>query len=84
MTDIKGYHLYVALGASQARRRIKGIGCGVRKVETAGTNRSLIVHTATGNHRRRLYAAFDGFVESGSVGDEEGKQASEVHENRPD
>lgn len=64
MSEVKGYRLYVKLGASQARRRVKGIGCGVRKVETAGTNKALIIHTATGEHRRRLYAVFEGLIES--------------------
>lgn len=47
---------YVALGASQARRRFKGHGFGVKKVETAGNNRAVIVPTATGNHLRQLEA----------------------------
>ena len=42
--------LFVNLGASQARRRLKGFGHGVRKVETAGSNKAVIVHTATGQH----------------------------------
>jgi hypothetical protein len=66
MSDIKGYRVYVKLGASQARRRLKGVGCGVRKVETAGTGRAVIIHTATGHHRRRLYAIFEGLIESTS------------------
>ena len=66
MTVIKGYRLYVNLGASQVRRRLKGVGCGVRKVETAGTGRAVIIHTATGEHRRRLYALFEGLIESGT------------------
>ena len=33
MTGIKGDRLYVKLGASQTRRRLKGLGFGVRKVE---------------------------------------------------
>lgn len=71
MTDVKGYRLYVALGISQARRRVRGIGCGVRKVETAGKNRALIIHTATGEHRRRLYAAFDGTILSADQTDKD-------------
>ncbi|HKD37757.1 MAG TPA: hypothetical protein VKB78_13190 [Pirellulales bacterium] len=66
MSDIRGYRLYVKLGASQVRRRLKGIGCGVRKVETAGTGRAVVIHTATGDHRRRLYAVFEGLIESSS------------------
>jgi hypothetical protein len=29
MPDIKGYHLYVNLGASQVRKRLKGVGLQV-------------------------------------------------------
>jgi hypothetical protein len=34
MTEIKGVRLYVNLGASQARRRLKGYGHGLRKVQS--------------------------------------------------
>lgn len=34
MNDIKGKRLYVALGSSQVRRRLKGHGFGVRKVHS--------------------------------------------------
>ena len=50
--------LFVNLGASQTRRRLKGFGHGVRKVETAGSNKAVIVHTATGQHLRQLQAKF--------------------------
>jgi len=46
MTDIKGDRLYVNLGASQARRRLKGHRFGVRKVFSDGKNRAVIIHTA--------------------------------------
>jgi hypothetical protein len=72
MSEIKGYRLYVKLGASQARRRLKRIGCGVRKIETAGSGRAVIIHTATGDHRRRLYAIFEGLIELSS--DEEAER----------
>ncbi len=49
MTNIKGQHLYVNLSASQVRQRLKGFGHGVRKIQSAGKNRSLIIHTATGD-----------------------------------
>ena len=62
MNTINGYRLYVNLGPSQVRRRLKGVGFGVRKVETAGTGRSLVIHTATGEHRRKLCALFEGLV----------------------
>lgn len=58
MVERKGDHLFVNLGASQARRRLKGFGHGVRHVETAGKNRALIVHTATGQHLDELQAKF--------------------------
>src|SRR3569623_2829767 len=54
MKQIKGDRLYVALNASQVRRRLKGHGFGVRKVESAGTHRAVIIHTATGQHLREL------------------------------
>ena len=59
MTDIKGYRLYVDLGASQVRRRLKGYGFGVRKVESVDRGRAVIVHTATGEHRRELESLFE-------------------------
>ena len=57
MPDLNG-KLFVNLGASQARRRLKGFGHGVRKVETAGSNKAVIIHTATGQHLRQLQAKF--------------------------
>ena len=56
--DIKGERLYVKLSASQARRRLKGVGFGVRKVQNAGRQKSVIIHTATGQHRRELETLF--------------------------
>ncbi|MFV1966281.1 MAG: hypothetical protein ACC628_12730 [Pirellulaceae bacterium] len=58
MNTIKGDRLYVRLSASQTRRRLKGLGYGVRKVESAGRNEAVIIHTATGEHRRELCALF--------------------------
>ena len=58
MSNIKGYRLYVNLSASQVRRRLKGLGYGVRKVQSVGRNQSLIIHTATGQHLRELQAIF--------------------------
>jgi DNA transformation protein len=58
MTDIKGYRLYVNLGASQVRRRLKGFGHGVRRIQRAGKNRAVIIHTATGQHLEELEAVF--------------------------
>jgi hypothetical protein len=51
---MKGYRLYVELGASQARRRLKHFGHGVRKVEAVGRKQSVVIHTATGEHLREL------------------------------
>ena len=62
-------NLYVKLSASEARRRLKGHGLGVRRVESAGKGRTLIVHTATGRHLRQLEALFHGALES-SAGDD--------------
>ncbi len=66
MADPKNAKLFVNLGASQARRRLKGFGHGVRKVETAGNNQAVIIHTATGQHLRQLEAKFAdvGFAET--------------------
>ncbi|MEZ6113249.1 MAG: TfoX/Sxy family DNA transformation protein [Pirellulaceae bacterium] len=58
MATPKGQHLYVNLGASQARRRLKGFGHGVRKVQSAGRHRAVIIHTATGQHQSELEAKF--------------------------
>jgi hypothetical protein len=58
MSEPKGNKLYVNLGASQTRRRLKGFGHGVRKVQSAGRNQALIIHTATGQHLRELQARF--------------------------
>ena len=54
MADIKGERLLVNLGASQARRRLKHFGHGVRKVEAVGRGQSVIIHTATGEHLQEL------------------------------
>jgi DNA transformation protein len=58
MTDIKGYRLYVNLSASQVRRRLKGFGHGVRRIQSAGKNRAVIIHTATGQHLEELESVF--------------------------
>lgn len=58
MPEPKGYKLYVNLGASQSRKRLKGFGHGVRKVQTAGKNQAMIIHTATGRHLTELEAKF--------------------------
>lgn len=48
MAEPKGDKLFVNLGASQVRRRLKGFGYGVRKVQSAGRNQAVIIHTANG------------------------------------
>ena len=58
MADPKGDKLYVNLSALQARRRLKGFGHGVRKVQSAGKNQAVIIHTATGRHLEELEAKF--------------------------
>ena len=54
MREFKGEKFYVALGASQVRRRLRGNGFGVRKVYSDGKNRAVIIHTATGEHLQEL------------------------------
>ncbi len=62
MSDIKGDKLHVNLSASQVRRRLKGLGFGVRKVQSAGRNEAVIIHTATGDHLRELRGIFDDVI----------------------
>jgi len=58
MTDPKGDHLYVNLAASEVRRRLKGFGHGVKKIQSAGKGRAVVIHTATGQHLEELKAVF--------------------------
>jgi hypothetical protein len=58
MKDYKGHRLYVNLGPSKVRRRLQGHGFGVKKVQSAGRNQAVIVHTATGEHLRQLQQLF--------------------------
>ena len=69
--NVKGERLHVKLGASQVRRRLKGHGFGVRKIETAGKNRAIIIHTATGEHLRQLEALFQDVLEAKHESDAE-------------
>jgi DNA transformation protein len=66
MSEPKGYKLFVNLGATQTRRRLKGFGHGVRKVFSMGLNRAYVIHTATGRHLDSLKAQFDdvGYAET--------------------
>jgi DNA transformation protein len=63
MKQLKGTRLFVNLSATQVRRRLKGHGFGVRKIASDGRNRAVIVHTATGEHRRSLEALFQDVFE---------------------
>jgi hypothetical protein len=63
MNRLAGDRLYVRLSASQLRRRLKGQGLGVRKIESAGRGRAAIVHTATGDHLRQLKALLEDVLE---------------------
>jgi hypothetical protein len=58
MSELKGDRLYVNLSANQTRRRLKGHGFGVRKIQSDGKNQAVIIHTATGQHRDELHALF--------------------------
>ncbi len=58
MGEVKGEHLFVNVGASQARRRLKHFGHGVRKVQSAGKNQAVVIHTATGRHLEESEAKF--------------------------
>lgn len=58
MADPKGDKLYVNLSAAEVRRRLKRFGHGVRKVQSAGKNRAVVIHTATGQHLAELEAVF--------------------------
>ena len=63
MRNLKGHRLYVNLPASQVRRRLKGHGFGLKKIESAGMGRALIIHTATGEHRDQLHELFRDVLE---------------------
>jgi len=58
MGEPKGDHLYVNLGVSQAKKRLRGFGHGVRKVQTAGRHQAVIIHTALGRNLLELQALF--------------------------
>jgi hypothetical protein len=60
---MKTDRFYVSLSPSQARRRLKGHGFGVRKVGTAGKNRAVIFHTATDEHLEQLVTLFEDVIE---------------------
>ena len=59
MADPKGDYLFVNLSAAQTRRRLKGFGHGVRKIQSGGKNQAVIIHTATGQHLAELEKRFE-------------------------
>lgn len=63
MANSESGTLYVRLSASEVRRRLKGHGLGVQRVESAGKQRAVIFHSATGLHLRQLRAFFQGLIE---------------------
>lgn len=67
MTKTATDKLYVNLSASQTRKRLKGHGFGVKKVEAAGRNQAVIVHTATGGHLQQLKSLFAGVLHQTSL-----------------
>ena len=58
MADPKGNRLYVNLSAAETKRRLKGFGHGVRKVQSAGRKQAVIIHTAEGKNLRELEDKF--------------------------
>lgn len=66
MTKPTTYTLYVNLSASQTRKRLKGHGFGVKKVEAADRNQAVIIHTATREHLSDLEALFADVISSES------------------
>ncbi len=69
MAEVKGDRLYVHLSASQTRRRLKRFGHGVRKVQSAGKNQAVIIHTATRRHLEELKSLFADAAPSTSPAD---------------
>jgi len=68
MKQYKGARLYVNLGPTQTKRRLKGHGFGVKKVQSTGRNQAIIIHAATGEHLRQLERLFgDVLPRSGPV-----------------
>lgn len=58
MSDPKGEYLYVNLSAARTKQRLKGFGHGVRKIQSTGKNRAVVIHTATGDNLEELEAQF--------------------------
>ena len=64
MTNAETDKLYLNLIASQTRKRLKGFGHGVKRVEATGRKQSVIVHTATGQHLEELTSLFSDVANS--------------------
>lgn len=58
MADPKGSRLFVNLSAAKTKQRLKGFGHGVRKIQSAGRNQAVIIHTANDRHLEELQALF--------------------------
>lgn len=67
MTQPTAHKLYVNLSASQTRKRLKGHGFGVRRVEAADRNQSVVFHTATGQHLQELKSLFSDVITATSL-----------------
>ena len=76
MADPKGSKLYVNLSASQTRKRLKGFGHGVRKIQSAGKNRAVVIHTATGQHLEELKTQLSNVGPVHDSDEDPGKNAS--------
>jgi DNA transformation protein len=69
MPNPKGSLLFVNVSPSEARRRLKGFGHGVRKIQSAGRNQAVLIHTATGRHLSELEAKFSDVGSSSTQSD---------------
>ena len=58
MPRTETYALHVKLSASQTRKRLKGHGFGVKRVEATDRNQAMVTHTATGDHLQQLELLF--------------------------
>ena len=74
MNSHGSYQFEVELSASQARKRLKGYGFGVKKVQAIDRGRAVVVHTATGRHREELESLFADVVAFRSPGEAEGER----------
>lgn len=76
------YRLFVNLGASQTRKRLKGHGFGVKRVETAGNGRAVITHTATGRHLEELRALLSDVLEMDPAATSDSNRGSALQEEQ--